>query len=346
MRSRVNHLASLILLTAVAVSAAGCSAPKAIETAWPEAKAERVVARPPGPPRWPLTGLEAPSAEAVTSRIVAVKIDNSSAARPQLGLQRADVVYETLTEGGITRFNALFHSDIPAAVGPVRSARPSDLHIVPQYHALLAHVGGDSGTRESLKDKSRFEDMDQFFNPSAYRRTSDRSAPHNMLLDIAKLRASATSKRGFPASATVTPLAFARSVGDATPTVTVLTIPFSSSNKVEWSYDADSRTYRRSVNGRAHKDAATGRRLSARNVVVLWTQIRSTGRAGGQLLEVTLTGSGRTSVFRGGERIDGVWETSGSEPPVFRTSDGRAIRLDPGNTWFQVIANDRDILMK
>ena len=91
---------------------------------WPEADTERTVAKPAEPPRWPLTGLEAPSAEAITQRVVSVKIENSAEARPQTNLQLADVVYESVTEGGITRFNAIFHSQAPEVVGPVRSRAP------------------------------------------------------------------------------------------------------------------------------------------------------------------------------------------------------------------------------
>jgi len=111
---------------------------------WPGATGERPAPKPAEPLVWPLTGLTAPSSEAISSRVVSVKIENSREARPQAALQSADVVYESVTEGGITRFNALFHSQAPTTVGPVRSARLSDTDIVPQYKALFCFSGASA----------------------------------------------------------------------------------------------------------------------------------------------------------------------------------------------------------
>jgi hypothetical protein len=148
MRPRVIAIALSALLALPILG--GCTAPKVIESLWPAAASERSVPRPPGTIRWPLTGLPAPSAEAITVRVVSVKIENSPAARPQTGLDMADVVYEMISEGGITRFHALFQSQVPKVVGPVRSCRPPDLYLVPQYNSLLAH--GESGIRGDADD--------------------------------------------------------------------------------------------------------------------------------------------------------------------------------------------------
>jgi hypothetical protein len=331
--------ASLIVL---ALAAAGC-APKTIVSAWPPASTERTVASSNGTPTWPLTGLSAPSAAARLIRVVSVKIENAPAARPQSGLDQADVVYETLTEGGITRFNALFQSHTPKTAGPVRSARPSDFAVVPQYHALFAHVGGDSLVRKELANHTVYDDMDQFFDPGPYVRVPGRPAPHNVYVDLTKLRAAAV-KRGYVATEAITGLAFAGSVAEATPTVTLLTVPFSSSNRVTWRYDAASRMYARAVNGKPHVDKLSGKQYKARNIVVLWARTSSFG-TNGVLREITLTGTGRASVFLSGVRYDGTWTASADAPPLLRGPDGRVIRLDPGNTWFEVIGNELDILM-
>jgi len=343
---RTRFLVAFAIVLA-AVGASGCKAPAALDSAWPVAASERSVPKPAGMPRWPLTGLEAPSSDAVRTRVVAVKIENSTAARPQTGLDRADIVYETVTEGGITRFNALFQSYTPKAVGPVRSARPSDFAIVPQYHALFAHIGGDTSVRKELADKTRFDDMDQFFNPGPYWRSKERPAPHNLYLDIAKLRVAATTKRDFAAEADIKGLTFARSSSDATPAVTMLTIPFSSSNKVAWRFSSSAHTYARSINGKGHVDQGSGKQYTARNVVVLWAKTtRFTASRNSQLHDIQLVGSGRASVFHDGQRIDGTWEAGETTPPVLKAADGRIIALAPGNTWFQVIGNDQSIVMK
>jgi hypothetical protein len=346
MRSRIASTVLVLALVAALAALVGCKGSTAIESLWPAASTERVVPKPPGTPRWPLTGLEAPSFDATTIRVVSVKIENHSAARPQTGLDKADVVYEVIAEGGITRFHCLFQSQSPTTVGPVRSCRPPDLYLIQQYHSLLAHVGGPKVVRNILAaNKTKYNDMDQFFNPASYWRVSNRAAPHNMYMDMNRLRGVATTKRGYPATETITGLEFARASAAATPTVTLLTVPVSSINKVTWRYSATSRTYARSINGKPHKDAVSGKQLTSRNVVVMWAKI-SPYPADTHVVEIKLTGSGRASVFIGGQRIDGTWEAGTGAPPVFRTSDGKPIKLDPGNTWIQVIGNTQNISTK
>jgi hypothetical protein len=337
-------VAALLALAALS----GCTAPKTIESAWPTATTERAVPRPAGSVRWPLTGLPAPSPEAVVVRVVSVKIENSPAARPQTGLDKADIVYETVTEGGITRFNALFQSQTPPSVGPVRSARPSDFSIVPQYLALFAHCGGDPAVRTQLKNRSLFDDMDQFFNPGPYNRDKSRKAPHNLYLSIAKLRIAAIQNRGYEATATITGLTFQKASAPASPTVTQVTIPFSASNVVAWKYNPATNAYARTIGGVPHADKASRTQYTARNVVVMWALVQKYAAAGAtsQVQEIQLTGTGRMTVFHDGQRIDGTWRASATAPPVLRDGAGNVIPLTLGNTWFQVIGNDQNISMK
>jgi hypothetical protein len=341
------RIASIALAVALAAALAGCKAGTTIEAAWPAASTERVVPKPVGTPRWPLTGLEAPSPEATLIRVVSVKIENSPAARPQTGLDKADVVYEVIAEGGITRFHCLFQSQAPPVVGPVRSCRPPDLYLIQQYHSLLAHVGGPKSVRTILaSNRTLYNDMDQFFNPASYWRSSKRPAPHNMYLNITKLRGVATKARSYPATETITGLEFARISIAATPVVTLVTVPMSSSNKVQWRYDAVSRTYARSINGKAHVDAVTGKQLTARNVIVMWARVSPYPGDTHEVVNIALKGTGRASVFIGGRRIDGTWTAGTDAPPHFSAADGSTIKLDPGNTWIQILDTPQKITVK
>ncbi len=339
---------ALVLLLALGVPAAsGCTAAKVIRSAWPKAFSERSIAKPVGPPRWPLTGLDAPDARAVARRVISVKIENSAAARPQSGLDQADVIYETVTEAGITRFNALFQSKVPKAVGPVRSARASDLFVVPQYRAIFAHCGGGRTLHRQMTSR-RFGDMDQFYNPSPYYRNRSLPAPHNLFVDLGLLRAAA-AKRGFEPTSAVRPFAFERSIVETAPVVTSIKVPFAPDNKVTWTYSGTRRTYLRSINGTPHKDRLSGRRYSARNVVVMWAKVKPLAHRdvnGVQSVEIVLAGDGRASVFRDGGREDGNWKAGENAPPTFTRADGTPIKLSPGNTWFEVIANNQDISFK
>lgn len=347
MRS-MPSLAAVAVSVAVVLTTAACKSATEVTSPWPVADAERAVPRPPVPPRWPLTGLDAPTGDAIRLRPVSVKVENSPEARPQSGLDRADVVYESLAEGGITRFNAIYQSQAPGSVGPVRSARLSDVHIVPQYDALFAFSGA-SGVVTSRLAAARVPNLSEDAGVTkCYTRVSDRRRPHNLYLDIAKAREVA-AERGFETVASLRPLQFDRSAPPTGTSVTGITVPFSPSNRTSWRYDPATRRYLRSDNGRPNSDAVTGEQLAARNVVVIWartTETASRDVVGSPTLDITLSGTGRATVFHDGQRFDGTWSAQKGSPPQFVGGDGRAIGLAPGNTWMQVIPNNANISME
>jgi len=344
----VASLALAAVAAAVILGAGEFQEPPAPEvtSAWPVAERERTIPRPPEPVRWPLTGIDAVDAEApAATRIVSVKIENSPAARPQSNLDKADVVYETLTEGGITRFNALYHSEGPADVGPVRSARMSDTQVVPQYGALFANSGSSTGVNRALR-AAGIENLNHGSTGVAYRRSQRRSAPHNLYLDVSRIREVA-AERGLATTQRLEGFEFSPAVESTLATVRI-TVPFSRANTVAWTYDAEENVYLRVNNGSPHVDAVSGEQYSARNVVVMWARTSATGPSGigGTTLEISLVGSNRATVFRDGVRIDCMWEASADKPPVFRDPAGRIVRLAPGNTWFQVIPANVDIVIE
>jgi hypothetical protein len=350
--TRRTLVIALLVVLALALVAGGLLAckkddPKVVG-AWPEADTERTTVKPAEPPRWPLTGLEAPSEDAITQRVVSVKIENSVEARPQTNLQLADVVYESVTEGGITRFNAIFHSQAPEVVGPVRSARLSDTYIVPQYHALFGFSGA-SPTVNAAVNAADIENLSEDAGVTApFTRSKKHSAPHNLFASIPEFRAEA-ERRGMPTTMSITGLAFDRSASaDTTPTITQITIPFSSYNTVTWNYDAATKTYLRVNNGKAFNDAVTGQQVHATNVVVMWAQHNAASNdvVGSTTYEIVLAGSGRATVFRNGQRYDCTWEATKDAPPVFKAADGTQVKLSPGNTWMQVIRTDINISMQ
>lgn len=344
----VTTVALAIMLVCAGLAVSGCGkGEQPLVSFWPKADKERVVPKPAEPPRWPLTGLDAPSAEAVKTRVVSVKIENSPEARPQTNLQMADVVYESVTEGGITRFNAIFQSQSPETIGPVRSARLSDVYIVPQYDALFVFSGASS-TVNSRVNKAGVDNLSEDAGISyPFFRSTSRARPHNLYLTLAKLREESV-KRKMAQTQDLAGFAFERVSAETTSAIASVSIPFSTANKVEWTYDAESKTYLRVNNGKKFTDAATGAQISARNVVVMWAQHKTASRdkVGSVTFEIVLNGSGQCSVFRDGQRFDGTWETDGSRPPSFKAKDGTIIKLSPGNTWFQVVQPNINITMK
>ena len=327
----------------------GClpKGPAEVTSAWPIADSERVVPKPLEPAVWPLSGLVAPDSRAITRRPLAVKIENAPAARPQSGLNSADVVYESVAEGGITRFNAIFQSQMPKSIGPVRSARLSDLWIVPQYRALFVFSGASAKVNGEVK-AAKLPNLSQDVGVSApYARLSSRLAPHNLYVDPKKAYAEA-EKRGMAVTEDVPRLQFSRHAASDAVTITVVSVPFSESNKVTWTFNETAKKYYRVNDGKKHLDAATNRQIAAANVVVLWARYSASSRdkLGSTTYDISLGGSGRASVFRDGRRIDGTWTADNTAPPRFTAADGAPIKLAPGPTWFQVIPLNVSITMK
>jgi hypothetical protein len=346
----------IIIAAAVAVFLLTQSAPKEAPTSEAPAVVEDAPApaapAKPATPTFPLTGLEAPDEAATLNRVLSVKIENTPDARPQTGLSSADVVYETVTEGGITRFNCLFQSKVPEEVGPVRSARLSDLSIVPQYDGLFFFSGANSYVNQQIRD-AELSNMSHGKASSLYYRVGYREAPHNLYLSLADAYGRATEK-GF-ATTVEKPrgLEFAvdsagggagasgsdtdGATGDVwatAPSATHISLTFSFSYVAEWSWDAASASYLRSMDGPSI-DAATNEQIAATNLIVLRTSY--VDAPDDKTLFLSLNGTGEATLFIGGKRLEATWESDGKTPPRFRDPTGTPIPLTPGQTWFQVL---------
>lgn len=349
MRSRRIRLVLALVILASAASLVSCKrVVQEVKSIWPKAERERTVPKPADPLRWPYTGADVTDASAATRRPLSIKVENSPASRPQEGLSYADVVYETITEGGITRFNAIYHSQIPDRVVPVRSARLSDLWIVPQYDGLFFFSGASSTVNARVNANKQIPNLSEDAGISyPYARSEQRRAPHNLILDTVKAYEEA-KRRGHSVNAKLEPLQFERRGVDVTLTASQVDIPFSQANRVRWTYDSVSGRYLRENNGAKHVDKATGEQLAADNVVVLWARYtrQSRDKVGSTTYDITLGGTGRATIFREGMKLDCTWEATKDAPPRFKDANGRAVRLVEGQTWFQVIPLDGNISIK
>jgi len=291
------------------------------------------------PPRWPLTGVGGN----VTNRpALAVKIENSREARPQTGLDQADIVWEEVVEGGITRFAAVFNSQVPAEVGPVRSVRPMDSTILAPMHGLLAFSGGVQDFVQAASDAGlQILSMDRGA-PGFYRNSGVGPAPHNAYGTPADWWAAADAGHQAPPTpqfAVARQAATASAVVGGTPAAGVA-ITMSAYSQPSWSWDAGSSTWLRSEGGTAAV-VRSGGRLAATNVVVLRVTLRNTGAtdpAGNPVPETVLTGSGDAIVATGGKTVTATW-TKGDKPDVLKLSgtDGQPVQLAPGNTWVELV---------
>ncbi len=283
-----------------------------------------------------LTGKELGDAESKKLPVTAVMIENSPEARPQSGLKKAGVVYEAVAEGGITRFLALYQHNKPELIGPVRSLRLYYLEWASAYQASVAHVGGSYNALESVRSDSQ-RDLDQFFNPDTYWRSSDRYAPHNVYTSGAKLD-ELNQAKGYNESVFTS---FKRADGKPSeePNASTIYVNFSSALfNTGYAYHKESNTYLRSLGGEAHNDREEGQ-LAPDVLVVMKVETQSRGGTDGYQDLVT-TGSGQAYVFQNGTVSEVTWrKDSANEPLQLLDGEGTPVTLNRGQTWIAAITS-------
>lgn len=289
---------------------------------------------------FPLTGLPGDAATRSRPPLV-VKIDNyAEKSYPQFGIGLADIVVCEGVEGGITRLAVMFHSKDAATIGPVRSARSSDLHLAEPLGQPLFAYSGTNGNFQELIDRSPLVDLSPNKAGGAYRRQAGRPAPYNLFSGTPQLFGAAAGKGAAPKpllriSAAATP--------EGTP-VTKLDVHWKMPDRptrtdVSWSWSGVNAT--RQQNGRVTVDAA-GPKVTPRNVVVLFVEYVDTGerdQSRSIVPEAKLDGTGEAWVIRDGKLTKGKWNKAGGAAPiVLEDAQGRPIDLLPGQTWIELPA--------
>jgi hypothetical protein len=293
--------------------------------------------------RCPLTDLAAPGGQVPQRQALAVKVDNlPSGARPQYGLDSADVVYEEPVEGGITRLIAIFQCDAPSRVEPVRSGRIIDPEILEQYgaHPLIAYSGGIAPAVSAI-DSSSLIDVSIDRASGAYSRDPGRYSPHNLAVDTIALWAAGTSM-GAPSKAPKAVFHFGKLDSLASPAASVeigYTYPGSAA---QWSWNPSAGLWERSYPGYGTAYNADGSPIQAVNVIVMSVEMYPSqyveDATGTHENLLTLTGSGPVEVFRNNAVIRGSWKRNSlSDVTSYLDANGHAINLAPGNTWIELV---------
>lgn len=294
----------------------------------------------------PLTGLEVPTATAEQTPMALV-IENMSSIRPQSGLSRADVVYEFLAEGGITRFLAIFAStDVtePNVIGPIRSLRAYMIPVSLELLAPVYHVGGAPNALELAKEW-KMRDVNQFFDSKYFWRDSSvngQGSPHNVWTRMPEVKY-AVRDHGWPQDDGKTIVAWKfkdEAPIDQRGNVNQINVQFSSgSYNVEWTYDKTKNRYARSQAGVEHTDRNTKEQLTARNVVVQYCQIDAiSGDDKGRIDVKNDEGEGAALVFNDGKVTEATWKKKdrNSRTIFYDKATGEEMKFIPGNFWIEV----------
>lgn len=285
----------------------------------------------------PLTGIEVEPAIA-NRPVTGVMIENSPNARPQSGLNDADVVFETVTEGGITRFLALYQQHTPKKLGPVRSVRVPFVDWFMGFDAAIAHVGGAAEALQ-LINRRNARDLDQFKHAGPYYRTGDRHAPHNMYTSMKGLR-SLQLRLGYRQSK-FKDIPRSDDNPAESPDAPRVTIDFSSSlYQAQFRYHAGSNSYRRYMAGSPHIDRETGKAITVKNVVVAKMRARQQG----QYVMFDTIGKGQAILFKDGRAHKVTWRQQNPRERIeLINSKGEQVPLNRGNTWFAVVPRGRPV---
>ncbi|HEV8623024.1 MAG TPA: DUF3048 domain-containing protein [Acidimicrobiia bacterium] len=321
------------LVTLAATAACGGAKPKPVAAVTPEPKVSEGTVTTEGAPLAPLTGVPDSSAATKSRPSIAVKIDNAPEARPQSGLDVADIVYEEVVEGGVTRFIAIFHSAAPPVAGPVRSVRPMDPDILSAYHGLVAYSGGIPAFVSMLR-KAPVQDVNVDVATDAYSWDKAHRAPHNEYVSPEKLWPKAKGDNAAPPQAMFDFRAAGEPFGDAdAPGVSITYSPRASAT---YNWDAASGAYKRIENGTPHM-AASGAQIAPQNVVIQFVTTRTLGykdQSGTNVVESNVVGSGDAWILSNGRITKGRWSKS-SETAATKYTDsaGNPVKLTAGRTW-------------
>ena len=288
----------------------------------------------------PLTGMpfEEGTRPSLDGPSVACKIDNVHTETLKANINRADMVYVELVEGGLTRLVAVWHSDLPTAVGPVRSIRPMDPDIISPLGGIVCYSGGQLKFVTMMRNTNVYnatETSEQ--THGTFTRAKDREAPKNVIVDAAKLAAAHTDLTPPAAQFEFTAITDQASAVAAGKPIANFSIYYPSALS-HWIYNGTN--FARWQDGIAHKDSESGLQTTATNVVVLNVQI---DRQFGKVPKTTLVGSGTGWVFSKSMQLAVKWSKASQTAPILLTDEaGAPIKLVRGNTWVELLPQNEN----
>jgi hypothetical protein len=291
----------------------------------------------------PLTGLPAPGGSVPQRPALLVKIGNEpDGARPQSGLNAADIVYDTPAEGFIMRYMAVYQCHDATSIGPTRSLRWVDYHLAGQFsNPILAYAGGINPNLDAVQSLSWIHPANLLAGAaSAGTRISSRVPPDNLYTSTSALY-------GLFPHLTTPPqpvFTYGTSAPSSARPASSVHINFSGGTNVIWTWDSAGHDWVHSYTTGSDVDAATGQPVTTTNIVIqvvtytIGPYVESTGGSGD--IQSQTVGSGRGWILRDGKQVAVTWHRAGSmDPTTFSDAHGHRIALAPGRTWVELVPN-------
>lgn len=289
----------------------------------------------------PLSGIYVDE-ELINKRILAVMFDNHPKARWQAGLKEAEIVFEMPVEPPYTRYMGLYLVNSPENIGPIRSARPYFVTKALEYDGIYAHVGGSTEAKEDIK-KLSIADIDGLTSSNkVFYRQSHKKMPHNLYTNMEVLRATGEER----AYRTIGNHPTFKFYEDDTPIDGALAdrirLNYAKDNKTEYIYNSSRGDYTRIKDGQVHIDENDKSEIRPKNIIVQYADIKVIDNEG--RLKIDLIGQGRGKYITLGSVRDIVWKKSDrASETKYYYGDMEEIRLNPGQTWIQIIDVKKEI---
>lgn len=299
---------------------------------------------PPAEPKYyaPYTGEEV--SKDVSSNIAFLAmIENSPAARPQSGLSSADIVYEAMTEGGVTRFLALFQKENNEKVGPIRSTRTYFIDLAYEYNLPFAHCGGSHDALDRIK-KEKAQSLDEMFNGSYYWRDKTiKIQEHSLYTSTEKLK-TLSKEKGYVSEPNVK-IKFDKDYWNSINSSQVNNINIKFNSIYSTAYEFKDGLYYKSMSNVQTKNKEDGKPVAIKNVVIQNVTYKT--RAKEEYLDANLVGQGDGYIISDGKAIKVKWSKDNlKSQTIFKDESGKIVPLNPGKTWWHLLDQNASLTLK
>ena len=287
----------------------------------------------------PYTGLVLNEDESTYDAFFAI-IENSKQSRPQSGLSQADFVYEVMTEGGITRFLALFNSKYSEKIGPIRSARYYFLDLAKEFDLPFVHCGGSYDALDKLSKNTTLKSINEMNYSTYFFRDNSRKAPHNLYTSTENIE-NFLDNNTF-SETNMRKLNFDDDFWINADLENCQNIDLNFNNYYSTSYTYSENGYIKSMDGKESVDATTNEPLIFNNIVIQFTSIKQ--REDEQYMNIELLGSGDALIISNGKYIKGTWNKPNNQSTtIIKNINNKDIPLGVGNTIWHIVDTQNKI---